>query len=204
MKAKLILLTASIMLASCVSILPKPGPEPDIFRLSEVILPEQIAAMPVVLVELPRTSKILRNNRIAIAQGVQGIAYTAGARWAAPVPQIMAEVLGDSLLATSRLNVVTPQEGVHPRFGLMTEIRHFEIIYDKGPELAPLGRVSIRAKLINRRTRALIAQKQFNANVRANENLLGAIAAAVDEAAHDAGRELGQWAADELAKVESN
>ncbi len=204
MRGYITVLAASIMLASCISVLPKPGPDPDIFRLSEITLPEDLAATPVVLVELPRTPKALRNNRIAVVQGEQGIAYTAGARWAAPVPQIMAELLGDSLLATGRLNVVAPQEGVHPAFGMMAEIRHFEIVYDNGDEAAPLGRVTIRAKLINRRSRTLIAQKQFNATVRARENQLSAIAAAIDEAAHSAGRELGEWAADELAKAESD
>ncbi|PHS26009.1 MAG: hypothetical protein COA85_06430 [Robiginitomaculum sp.] len=203
MRAKLVILAASLMLASCVSLLPKPGPDPDIFRLSEIILPDNLAASPVIIVELPRTPKALRNNRMAVIEGKQGIAYTTGARWAAPVPQIMAELLGDALLATGRINVVSPQEGVHPRYGLITEIRHFEIVYDQGAETAPLGRVSIRAKLINRRSRTVIAQHHFDASVRASENRLGAIAAAVDSAAHQGGQALGDWAAGQLEAAES-
>ncbi len=202
MRAKLVILAASMMLASCVSLLPKPGPDPDIFRLSEITLPDDLAASPVVMVELPRTPKALRNNRMAVIEGKQGIAYTTGARWAAAVPQIMAELLGDSMLATGRLNVVSPQEGVHPRYGLITEIRHFEIVYDQGPEAAPLGRVTIRAKLINRRSRTVIAQRHFDAQVRASENRLSAIAAAVDRAAHQDGQALGAWAADQLEAAE--
>lgn len=200
MRAKLTMLAASMVLVSCISVLPKPGPDPDIFRLSEITLPDDLASTPLMLVELPLTPKALRNNRIAVAQGIQGIAYTTGARWAAPVPQIMAELISDSLLATARVNVVSPEEGIHPRFALITEIRHFEIVYDQGPLAAPLGRVTIRAKLINRRSRVLIAQRHFDASIRASENRLGAIAAAVDEAAHKAGRELGDWAAGQLAE----
>ncbi len=202
MRAKLVLIMAALVLASCISVLPDPGPDPDIFRLSEIALPDDLAATPVVLVEVPRTPKALRNNRIAIVQGMQGIAYTTGARWAAPVPQIMAELIGDALLATARVNVVSPQEGVHPRFGLITEIRHFEVVYDQGEQATPLGRVNIRAKLIDRRSRALIAQKQFNAEVRASDNRLGVIAAAIDEAAHQAGGELGIWVAERLADTQ--
>ncbi|MDQ7019784.1 MAG: ABC-type transport auxiliary lipoprotein family protein [Robiginitomaculum sp.] len=202
MRAKLVILAASLVLASCVSLLPKPGPDPDIFRLSEIALPDDLAASPVVMVELPRTPKALRNNRMAVIEGKQGIAYTTGARWAAAVPQIMAELLGDSMLATGRLNVVSPQEGVHPRYGLITEIRHFEIVYDQGAEAAPLGRVTIRAKLINRRSRTVIAQRHFDAQVRASENRLSAIAAAVDSAAHQGGRALGAWAANQLEAAE--
>jgi len=204
MRAKMVMLAAYLMLASCVSLLPKSGPDPDIFRLSEITLPDHLSASPVVMVELPRTPKALRNNRIAVIEGEQGIAYTTGARWAAPVPQIMAELLDDSMLTTGRVNVVTPQEGVHPRYGLITEIRHFEIVYDQGPEAAPLGRVTIRAKLINRRSRTVIAQRHFDASVRARENRLNAIVAAVDSAAHQDGRALGDWAADQLEAADSN
>jgi cholesterol transport system auxiliary component len=196
-------LAAPLVLASCISVLPKPGPDPDIFRLSEIALPNVLADTPVILVELPSTPKALRNNRLSVVQDNQSIAYTAGARWAAPVPQIMAEVLGDSLLATGRLNVVSPQDGMHPQYALITDIRHFEIVYDRGEQSAPLGRVSIRAKLIDRYSRMVLAQHHVNFTVRASENRLGPMAAAVDDAAHKAARELGQWAADQLAVAEA-
>ncbi len=202
MRTILLVLAASMMLVSCISVLPKPGPDPDTFRLSEIVLPSQLASTPVVLVELPSSPKVLRNNRIAIVQGSQGIAYTAGARWAAPVPQLVSELLTDELLATGALNVVSPQEGVHPRFALITEIRHFEIVYDQGMDAAPLGRVEIRAKLIDRHGRVLMALGHFDANSRADDNRLGAIAAAIDRAAHQVGQELGAWAAKELASAD--
>jgi cholesterol transport system auxiliary component len=198
MRAQIGILVLSLTLTSCLSVLPKPGPEPDIFRLGEISLPEHLADTPVVMVELPRTPKALRNNRLAILQGGQGLAYTSGARWAAPVPQIMGELLGDALLATGRINVVTPEEGVHPRYVLITEIRHFEIVYDNGDEAAPLGRVTVRAKIIDRNKRAVLAQHHFEASIRARENRLAPIAAAVDEAAQQTGRELGSWVAGTL------
>ena len=204
MRAQLGILVLSLALASCVSVLPKPGPEPDIFRLGEIALPNHLADSPVVVVELPRTPKALRNNRLAIVQGGQGLAYTTGARWAAPVPQIMGELLGDALLATGRVNVVTPEEGVHPRYVLITEIRHFEIVYDHGDEAAPLGRVAVRAKIIDRNKRAVLAQYHFEASMRASENRLAPIAAAVDEAAQQTGRDLGNWVAQSLESVSPN
>ena len=202
MRAQLGILVLSLMLASCVSVLPKPGPEPDIFRLGEIALPDHLADTPVVMVELPRTPKALRNNRLAILQCGQGLAYTTGARWAAPVPQIMGELLGDALLATGRVNVVTPQEGMHPRYALITEIRHFEIVYDNGNEAAPLGQVAVRAKIIDRNQRTVLAQHHFEAKIRASENRLAPIATAVDAAAQQTGRTLGNWAADQLEAVE--
>ncbi|MDQ7077020.1 MAG: hypothetical protein Q9M45_04155 [Robiginitomaculum sp.] len=72
----------------------------------------------------------------------------------------------------------------------------------RGAEAAPLGRVTIRAKLINRRSRTVIAQRHFDAQVRASENRLSAIAAAVDSAAHQGGRALGAWAANQLEAAE--
>ncbi len=188
-------LTAS--LAACISVLPKPGPDPDIFRLSDVTLPERMAASPVIVLEMPMAPKALRNNRIAIAQGPQDIAYAAGARWAGMVPQMAQELLNDALLATGRLNVVSPREGVHPPFGLAVEVRHFEAVYDQGPASVPLGRVSLYAKLIDRRGRTLIAQKIFTADVRARENTLRAMAAAIDAAAHEAADVLAGWTAEQ-------
>ncbi|PHS27410.1 MAG: hypothetical protein COA84_04360 [Robiginitomaculum sp.] len=204
MRAQLSILVLSLTLVSCISVLPKPGPEPDIFRLGEIALPEHFANTPVVMVELPRTPKALRNNRLAILQGGQGLAYTSGARWAAPVPQIMGELLGDALLATGRINVVTPEEGVHPRYVLITEIRHFEIVYDNGNEAVPLGRVAVRAKIIDRNGRSVLAQHHFEASIRASENRLAPIAAAVDAAAQQTGRELGNWVADSLENVSAS
>lgn len=199
MKAQIFILAVAFGVTSCVSVLPKPGAGPDIFRLSERTLPAQLAASPVLLVELPQAPKALRNNRVAIADGGQGIAYAGGARWAGPAPQLVAELVADALLATSRLNVVTPLEGVRPAFGLVTEIRHFEAVYDNGSEAAPLGKVSIRAKIIDRHSRKLVGQKQFSAQMRASENRLEMIAQAIDTAAHDAATQLGDWVAAELA-----
>ncbi len=195
-------LAMSLAVSACISVLPKAGPDPDIFRLSDVALPEQMAASPVLLLEMPLAPKALRNNRIAIARGPQDIAYAAGARWAGMVPQMAEELLNDSLLATRRLNVVSPREGVHPPFGLVVEVRHFEAVYDQGEGAVPLGRVTLYAKLINRRGRTLMAQKLFNAEVRARQNTLGAMAAAIDAAAHQAAAVLSDWVADQAAAAQ--
>ena len=197
-----LLLGMTMTLNACISVLPKAGPDPDIFRLSDTALPEHLASTPVVLLEMPIAPKALRNNRIAIAQGPQDIAYAAGARWAGMVPQMAQELLNDSLLATQRLNVVSPREGVHPPYGLTVEVRHFEAVYDQGTDAAPLGRVSLYAKIINRHGRTLIAQRLFSADVRARENTLGAMAAAIDAAAHQAAAALSEWAADQAGTAQ--
>ncbi len=199
MRAQIVIILAALGLASCVSVLPKAGPDPDIFRLSERSLPMPLATDPVVLVEIPYMPKALRNNRVAISHGGQSIAYAGAARWAAPAPQMLAALVTDALLATQKVNVVTPREGMHPPIGLITEIRHFEAVYDNGAQNAPLGVVTIRAKIIDRRTRKLLAQSQFSAQSRASENRLEVITLAIDTAAQDAGAQLGDWVAEQLA-----
>ena len=203
MKTKLLLLVVSALLASCISVLPKPGPDPDIYRLSDVVLPAQMAKSPTILLEMPFAPKGLRNNRVAIAEGPQDIAYVYGARWAALVPQMSDALLADSLLATQRLNVVAPLEGVRPAFGLVSEVRHFEAVYDQGRDALPLGYVSFRAKLIDRHGRRQIAQKMFSARVRASANTLAAMAAAIDAAAHEAASALAEWTADQVEAAQA-
>lgn len=196
-------------IAGCVSLLPDAGPAPDTFRLS-LAAPASVAADPapdawILEIPAPTAPRALNTDRIAISDGVT-VAYVSGARWEAPAPRLLQRALIARFDAAPQVAAaVHPADGVRAPYELRLDIQAFEAAYDAGPSAAPNVTVRMAAKLIDERSRALIAARVFAVTRRADENGVGAIVRAMDAGVADVADELVVWtsaAVDARAKAQ--
>ncbi len=194
-------LIVSVALAGCVSLLPKAGPGPDIYRLSSAHIDGQTTATQMVLLPLVQAPRELKNNRVVLIRGARSVVYAANARWAASSPEMLQSVLGNQLRADGRLGVSFPADGVDALFEMRVTLLNFEAQYDHGDAAAPLAVLGMRVQLIDRKTRMRIAEKSFRAVQRANGITLGEIVGAIDLATTDTAQQISNWTANRLGQI---
>ncbi|MCC5996686.1 MAG: membrane integrity-associated transporter subunit PqiC [Oceanicaulis sp.] len=197
-------LAAAVSLGGCISLLPETQPR-TLYRLDPADLTAggepRRSAIPISLerVDAPRA---LSNDKIALERG-GAIAYMAGAGWAAPAPALFQGVLEDAFHAVApHLSPVRPEDGVGARYRLDAELRRFEAVYDQGDGAAPLVRVTVRARLIDRAERELAGRRVFTREVRASAHRQGSIVDAFSHASREAARDLARWAGEEICAIE--
>lgn len=190
-------LAASLALTGCISLLPESNPR-MLYRLDPGIT--ETARAPVrgavpLSVERVSAPRALAGDKIAIDRG-GAIAYMAGAAWASPAPAMFEGVLEDAFHAEApQISPVRAEDGVSSRFRLDVALRRFEAVYDQGDTGAPLVRVTVRARIIDREERSLAARQVFHHEVRASAHRQGPIVAAFSSASGEAARDIARWAA---------
>ncbi len=187
----------------CISVLPETEPD-TLYRLATTDLrgtgPDQGAAT--VIVGRFAAPRGLAGDRIAIQRGEQ-IAYMAGAAWLSPAPDMLHTAVLDAFHSVAP--AVAPAEatdGVRARFALDLQLRHFEAVYDNGDGSAPLTRVGVRARLIDRDTRALIGARTFEVEPRASENRQSAIVSSFSRGSTTVARQLAEWVEIQVCSVD--
>jgi len=195
--ASIIAASAALATAGCVSLLPEPRPN-TLYRLAAADLDASapVTAPVTVLIDRISAPRGLAGDRIAI-QRSGAIAYMAGAAWISPGPQLMEGAVFDAFYNGAPL--IAPahaEDGVRARYELDLDLRHFEAEYDQGEDAAPLVRTAVRARLIDRENRALVAARTIESTARATANRQGAIVAAFSSATDDATRALATWTQD--------
>ncbi len=194
---------ALLVAPGCISVLPETEPD-TLYRLATTDLrgsgPDEGAAT--VIVGRLAAPRGLAGDQIAIQRGEQ-IAYMAGAAWLSPAPDMLYTVILDAFHTVApAVAPASATDGVRARFELDLQLRHFEAVYDNGAGTAPLTRVGIRARLIDRSTRALIATRTFDAEPRASENRQGAIVTSFSRASSSLSRQLAEWVEIQACSVE--
>jgi len=195
MKLKIILLLTMIwVLAGCISLLPDAGPGPDIYRLSQIT---QITSpqKPDTLVLLPlvRAPRELKNNRVALTTNQQSISYAANARWASSTPEMLQVLFADALRNQPDIGVVYPTDGINADLELRIILQNFEAVYDQGQKMAPIAKVQILVRLIDRKTRTLVTEKTISSSSRSSDIRLDSIVAAIDQASHNVATDMSNW-----------
>ena len=179
---------ASIALSACVSVLPESGPPPDIYRLSLPTLgaPEGEPVAWIVELPTPRAPEAYSTDRIAVSQDGVRISYVADARWSASAPQLLQSLMVDSFNADGRVRAaVRPEDAVNAGVELRLELHHFEAVYRDGPRRPPTAELHMNAKLVDARSRRLMAAKPFTTSAIAAGLELDAIVSALDTVAHE-------------------
>ncbi|MGD2134380.1 MAG: ABC-type transport auxiliary lipoprotein family protein [Maricaulaceae bacterium] len=205
----LLAVLASAAAGGCVSVLPDTGPAPDIYRLSTgpqaatTRLQAQGAEMERldwgVTVQTPTAPRALATDRIAVVRGGEQISYAADARWSAPAPELIQASVIDAFENDGRLSAaVRPADRVPTRYELRTDMMRFETVYAE-PEMtdAPSVALDLRARLIERGSRRLVATRRITTQTPAPENRMGAITETFSRAIDDAARELVDWVIEE-------
>jgi cholesterol transport system auxiliary component len=173
----------ALALAGCASLLGV-GPAPHLYRVTPkstypANLPHPAAQL---LVDVPLVPAGLDTSRIALTRSAVSIDYFADSEWTARVPLLVQTALLESFENSKTITVIDRESvGLRADFILMTEIRHFEAIYDSSNE-APNVRVEIIARLVSPSDRAIVAQASFEQRHPASANEIPQIVLAFDEA----------------------
>lgn len=201
MNTRTLMLAALVLpLSACVSVLPEAGPAPDIYQIHDITAPAAIAGherMPILLPVI-RAPRMLKNNRVALVKPDGTYAYANSARWAGAAPEMLQALIASAVNAQNTQVAVYPGEGVDTRYELHVHATDFEAVYDQGLEAAPLAKVTLRASLVDRKSRSLVAQKEFGHSGRAASVALGDIAAAIDQQARASAQDLARWSAGQV------
>jgi cholesterol transport system auxiliary component len=173
----------ALALAGCASLLGV-GPAPHLYRVTPkstypANLPHPAAQL---LVDVPLVPAGLDTSRIALTRSAVSIDYFADSEWTARVPLLVQTALLQSFENSKTITAIDRESvGLRADFILMTEIRHFEAIYDSSNE-APNVRVEIIARLVSPSDRAIVAQASFEQRHPASANEIPQIVLAFDEA----------------------
>lgn len=200
-RATIVVALASALLAGCVSVLPNSGPPPDVFRLSAPSMDasDAVAADVVIEAPTPNVPKALAGERIAVSEEGGGIAYIAGARWAAATPDMLQRLIIETFDASGAVRAaVRPEDGVHASYELRLDVAAFEAVYRDGEGQPPTAEIRVRAKLIDADARSVVAAKAFSASRKATSRDLKAIVAAIDGASQELAAALVAWSASEI------
>ena len=199
------LLIASGLCTACVgSVLKSDNEAPDLYRLA---VPSASAASAgagpalthAITVARPRSASSLDTERIAVTTPGHGFDYLAGARWADTAPQMVQQLLVDTLTAGGRFaTAVAAPSRVPTDLLLEVELRHFEAVYASAGE-PPRIHVELQANLVDVRRGARVASFESRAESTAARNDRAAVVAAFQDAtaraAQDAALRAGEAAA---------
>jgi cholesterol transport system auxiliary component len=197
------LLIVSGLCTACVgSILKSDNEAPDLYRLAAASGPAASAGATMaqaITVARPRSVSSLDTDRIAVTTPGHGFDYLAGARWADAAPQMVQQMLVDTLIAGGRFaTAVAAPSRVPTDLLLEVELRHFEAIYASAGE-PPRVLVELQGNLVDVRRGARVASFDSRAEATAARNDRTAVVAAFEDAAARAAQDAALRAGDAAA-----
>ena len=193
MKRIALLLVVSGLCTACVgSVLKSDNEAPDLYRLAAPAAsggsagPSQAQA---ITVARPRSVSSLDTDRIAVTTPGHGFDYLSGARWSDTAPQMIQQLLVDTLMADGRFaTAVAAPSRVPTDLLLEVELRHFEAVYASVGE-PPRILVQLQANLVDVRRGIRVASFDSRAEATAARNDRTAVVAAFEDAALRAARD---------------
>jgi cholesterol transport system auxiliary component len=193
------LFAASLALAGCGDILPKPAPPPALYRLTAASdFPSGVVAAPTQLqIEVPNAEAALDTTRIALSRSATTLDYFADAAWTDRLPLVLQAQLLASFQNAHRLVVISGvASAAHSDAILTIEFRHFEAQYGgSGP---PQWRIELNADLISTTDRKVVATRLFTGSATAAQNDMTAIVDSANQAWRGVATQIVDWAADTL------
>lgn len=192
-----LVLIAAVALAGCVSLFPKTKPvQLYRFEAPAAAAGAETAAGPRIALFLPGVvfGRAVGGDRILGVTG-QEAAYLAEARWVSPATVLFDEALArvfEDNAGPARL--VRRGEVARADVVLRLEVQTFEAAYDQGAKAAPEVRIRLRAAATRAGDRSLVAERVFDARVRADDNRVSAIVAAFNEGVGKVLTDLVAWA----------
>jgi cholesterol transport system auxiliary component len=188
-----LLLVVSGLCTACVgSVLKSDNEAPDLYRLAAPAASGGGAGPSLaqaITVARPRSVSSLDTDRIAVTTPGHGFDYLAGARWSDTAPQMVQQLLVDTLMAEGRFaTAVAAPSRVPTDLLLEVELRHFEAVYASVGE-PPRILVQLQANLVDVRRGTRVASFDSRAEATATRNDRAAVVAAFDDAALRATRD---------------
>jgi cholesterol transport system auxiliary component len=189
---------AAAALAGCISLLPKTKPA-QLYRFGDVAAApaDAAGARPAQRIgvfsgngDFPREAA---GDRILTITGGRA-AYIAQSRWVSDAQVLWEQAVDKAFEARATRVRLAPRGAPQPTdYVLRLDVRSFEARYDEGPKAAPNVVVRVHATLTRDRARVVVADQIFEADVRASDNRVSAIAAAFDKAVGQVLGEIVPW-----------
>ena len=197
------LLAAACLCTGCVgSALRSDADAPDLYRLEgPAAEPEGTALTLAITVARPRSPLSLDTDRIAVTKPGLGFDYLADARWADPAPQMLQQLLVDTLTRDARFaTVVAAPSRVPTDLMLDVEIGRFEATYSD-VDVPPTVTVEFGVNLVDVRSGQRLASFRVAATAVAARNSRGSVVEAFEQALDQALRKAAsRIAADAIPK----
>jgi cholesterol transport system auxiliary component len=187
-------LLAPLALGACSGI-PGLGPPANVYDLS----PKSTfaATLPTVewqlIVEEPTASGGLDSPRIALKPNAYELRYFATSRWTARAPVMVQTLMVESFENTRKIVAVGRETvGLRSDYNLKTDLREFQAEYIEDTAV-PTIRVAMRARLVRQPRQDIVANRAFEATVKAADGNFMSVLAAFDDALNKVLKGVVEW-----------
>lgn len=144
------------------------------------------------IVEEPSTVRAFGTTRIALRHGDNSVQYYKGARWSDRGPSLIQARLIEALEDTGRIMSVGGEtSGINARYRLKSNLRNFHADLSDGA--STMAVVSISVKLLDVRTRQVVATTLLEKKVKSQSGKIRDVVKAFDKAAQDVTRQTAEW-----------
>lgn len=159
----LIILTASLSLASCVSVLPQPQAAKALYRLEPAIASQSVSST--ILVREPEAPRTFSGRAIAATGEDGSIRYVPGVEWSDNITRLMQLALLDTLHGEDGGAVMAYETAVPAVYELSWRLSDFVLRGDQ-------AQCELEVTLLDARTRTPLAQKRIVSDtpVAGNDN----------------------------------
>ncbi len=187
-------LAGALTLSACISLFPKSNPA-QLYRFDATAPASRPApaALPKGVLKLntvfPRAAG---GDRILTVTG-QETAFIAESRWVAPAQVLFDEAVSRVFDGPGASRIIGRGESGRADMVLRLDVRNFEAVYLDGAKAAPTIVVRMRAVVSRTSDRTLIGEKIFEARVRADDNRVGPIVEAFNQAVGSVLTDLVGW-----------
>jgi cholesterol transport system auxiliary component len=197
-RAMMILALASLLTACSFSLRSSAPPvETYVLRIPDYAQQPALAAPggPSLRVLSPTAAPGLGSERIMLLQSDRRLSYYAASRWVAALPSMIEQLAVDTLRRSHTWSAVEDSSGVLPAtYFLQLDIRRFEADYTEGSG-PPVVQVAFQCTLGHRGAeQELVTSFLVTRTVRADQNRLGVVVAAFEQAAGAALSEVAERA----------
>jgi len=185
----------AILLAGCVTLLPKETPS-QLYRFGGELTPVDHSGAQSVFAVQPLTlgfNRAAAGDLILTTAGNEA-AYIKSARWVGGAQILFDQALSNAFDADpGPARLMAPGEPVRPDYFLKVDVRTFETRYLQGQSAPPTIVVVVDAALSQPSDRKLTGERIFTASIPAQENRAGAITNAYDQAVTQVLGQLVKW-----------
>lgn len=185
-------LAGLVLLAGCAAI---GGPKTEVSVYAPQTRIQADAAWPVadwqLTIGTPEAHALLDSQRIAVRPTPDRLQTYKGARWADTAPEMVQLALVEAFEDSGKITSVSRWGGGRGDFGLYTDLRAFETIYEGGQ---PQVVVEIQARLVKFRDgTGLVAARRFRTEVAPADAGVEAVVAAFGDAMARVNADIVGW-----------
>lgn len=187
-----LVVTLAAALSGCGFSLIDTQPPPEIYDLSAPEMSAQGAPVAwQLIVEEPSAIRAFGTNRIALKHSDNSIQYFKGARWSDRGPSLFQARLIETFEDTGRIMSVGGEtSGINAKYRLKSNLRDFHADVGGG---ATTVMISVSVKLLNARTRNVIATTLVERQIKSRSGKIGDVVMAFDEAVRGVASETTEW-----------